>query len=182
MNKLIPTLLLFAALFTIFPSCTNEKKSNQEESGTDLRLLVGTFTGSGSEGIYQVNFNTRTGALSEKKRVVETSNPAYLTISKDRTNVFSVNENEKGSVSSFKWNADKSMLERISEQSSKGSSPCYIELNQKEDLLATANYVTGNIALYPVNKDGSIQPAVSVKQHTGHGPVVPNQEGPHAHC
>lgn len=174
--------LLITVLVTTFLRCTPEQGDNQTEGAPSLDLLVGTYTSSGSHGIYKIDFDTFTGRLSGKQLIAEASNPSYLAITKDRTKVFSVNENEDGSVSSFKWNAAKSMLERIGEQSSKGYSPCYIELNHKENLLATANYVTGNIAVYPVNKDGSIQPAISVKQHTGNGPVLPNQEGPHAHC
>jgi 6-phosphogluconolactonase len=43
-----------------------------------------------------------------------------------------------------------------------------------------ANYVSGNVAAYPIRKDGSLNEASAVHQHTGKGTTA-RQEGPHAH-
>lgn len=174
--------LLTALLSITFLRCTPKQGDHQTERGPSLDVLVGTYTGSSSQGIYKLSFDVFTGKLSDKQLIAKTSNPSYLTISKDRKKVFSVNENKEGSISAFKWSADKNRLELISQKSSKGDSPCYIELSLHEDLIATANYVTGNIAVYKVDKEGNLKESPVVKQHYGNGPVVPNQEGPHAHC
>lgn len=165
-----------------FLQCTTNEKHSNVESGPTLALLVGTYTGNGSDGIYRVSFNANSGRIGNKELVATTSNPSYLTISKDRTMVFAVNENEEGSVSSFAWNANKTQLELVSKQPSEGSAPCYTEINSNRSLIAAANYSTGNIALFKVSKEGALLPAPSVKQHTGNGPFLPNQDGPHAHC
>jgi 6-phosphogluconolactonase len=44
-----------------------------------------------------------------------------------------------------------------------------------------ANYGSGNVAMYPLNGDGSLKEAVTVIQHEGKGPDPARQEGPHAH-
>lgn len=171
--------LIFAVFGAFFVfQCTTKPKPTEPT----LELLVGTYTGSGSEGIYRFSFSPLTGNLTKKQLVASASNPSYLTTSKDKRKIFAVSENNDGGVSSYKWNADRTQLEPINEQPSEGSAPCYIELSPKEHLLATANYVTGSIAVYTINREGVIQPSPAFRQHRGNGPVVPNQESPHAHC
>ncbi len=114
--------------------------------------------------------------------MVLTANPSYLTISKDNRFVYAVNEEETGGVSSFKWNKDSTHLELISQLPTQGIHPCYIDLNSTEDVLAVANYTSGNITSFGVNKKGEINTTPQVIQHAGKGPVVDRQEGPHAHC
>jgi 6-phosphogluconolactonase len=44
-----------------------------------------------------------------------------------------------------------------------------------------ANYVGGNIAVLPVNADGSLGKAIDLEQHQGSGPDKTRQEAAHAH-
>ncbi|AOW22045.1 hypothetical protein LPB138_07765 [Urechidicola croceus] len=145
-------------------------------------LLVGTYTDATSKGIYKMFFNSETGELENKGLVAEAVSPSYFAISKDRQYVYSVNEMEKGEVSSFKWNDDRTQLNLVSNVSSEGMHPCYAELNSDESMFATANYSSGNIAVYNLDGKGGIQEHPQTGQHTGKSIVVPNQEAPHAHC
>ena len=43
-----------------------------------LAVYVGTYTGSGSQGIYRFDFDTSTGKPSGLELVAETSNPSFL--------------------------------------------------------------------------------------------------------
>lgn len=147
-----------------------------------MELLVGTYTQEESQGIYKLNFNPVTGELSDPSLVVETENPSYLHISKDRNRVYAVNENSQGAISSFGWNADRTKLNLIGQQPSEGQHPCYITLNEDTNLLAAANYSSGNIVVYKVSKDGRIEGDSQVKTHEGKGPVMPDQASARAHC
>ncbi|MCB0665108.1 MAG: beta-propeller fold lactonase family protein, partial [Saprospiraceae bacterium] len=137
-----------------------------------MKLLVGTYTGKGSDGIYSLDFDPASGTLSNEKLLVHTNNPSFLTYDHSGNFVFSVNEGREGRVSSFKWNPDKSALMPVNEQSSEGSSPCSIELNGEGNLLAVANYGSGNVAVYTVNDDSRIHADPTVFQHEGSGPVL----------
>lgn len=176
---------LFAGSLLVGCSANSEKSTEAEPEQvkpSKIELLVGTYTGKGSEGIYRYDFDPATGMLSEQTLVAKTVSPSYLTMSKDRQYVFAVNESEKGHVSSFKWNADRSELEAIGQQSSQGDYPCYVELNPAENLLAIGNYITGNTLVFPVDEAGAIGETPAVYQHKGSGPVSPNQGSAHAHC
>lgn len=145
-------------------------------------LLVGTYTGKNSEGIYVYKFNTSTGAM-EKVSSIFTENPSYLAISKDRKFVYSVNENgdNKGGVSSFSFDEATGKLTKINSQSSNGDHPCYISVDNSGKWVVAGNYTGGNLSVYPVKEDGSLGEAVQVIRHSGGSVDKERQEKPHVH-
>ena len=56
--------------------------ANPQESGS-MRLYVGTYTGKGSEGIYLLEMDPRTGALESKGLAGKTDNPSFLVLHPD---------------------------------------------------------------------------------------------------
>src|SRR5688572_21749280 len=86
-------------------------------SAQENYLLVGTYTGKNSEGIYVYKFDTSTGAM-EKVSSIMTENPSYLVVSKDKKFVYSVNENgsNKGGVSSFSFDEATGKLVKLNSQ------------------------------------------------------------------
>lgn len=181
--KYITPLFILLIFYSLFPSCTS--RSGQTEAmqkQQTLELLVGTYTNQESKGMYLLDFEPDSGGLGNLRMVVETPNPSYLTISKDRQYVYAVNEGGDGQVSSFKWNEDRSSLIPVSQQSTLGSSPCHVELNPAESLLAIANYSSGNVAVFGLGESGIIRDSPVNFQHEGSGPVKPNQNGARAHC
>ncbi|NND34384.1 MAG: lactonase family protein [Saprospiraceae bacterium] len=147
-----------------------------------MKLLVGTYTGEGSDGIYSLDFDPIAGSLSNPQLVAETTNPSFVCISKDRQYIYAVNETRSGMVSSFLWNHEDDNTTLISQQPSEGDHPCHIELSEQEGLLAVANYSSGNISIYSIDAPGTIASGPIIFQHQGSGPVVPNQKGARAHC
>lgn len=143
-------------------------------------LLVGTYTNGNSKGIYRLHFNPETAVLNNLELVAATENPSYLQISKDRNTVYAVNENNPGALSSFRWNENRTQLEPVAQTPSEGEHPCYIALDPLENLVAAANYSSGNVVVYPVDAKGQFKASPQVRQHSGSGPT-PNQKGPHAH-
>lgn len=145
-------------------------------------LILGVYNSDQSLGLYKASFNQETGAIGDKSLLAELKNPSFLDISHDGSRIYSVNELGEGGVSALKWNQDKSGLEIIDSYSSKGAHPCYVALNHKENLLATANYSSGNVLVYDIEKGGTLGDEPQVRTHKGSGPVKPNQESAHAHC
>lgn len=178
-------------LFSLL-SCNQNKKEAEKEAAQPvveeiaepetIELLVGAYTDETNKGIHKFLFNPADGSIENKGIVVESINPSYLEMSKDRQFIYSVNETKPGHVSSFKWNDNRTQLTLVSSQPSEGDHPCFIELNNNENLLAVANYSSGNIVVYNVDKNGAISPQPQNKQHKGSGPVKPNQESARAHC
>lgn len=129
-------------------------------------LLIGTYTNKGnSEGIYVYNFNAKTG---ESKLIssVKTTNPSFLTVSKDKKFIYSVNETGKNSeVSSFNFNALNGQLAFLNKQFTEGENPCYILTDEKN--VISANYSGGSISVFGRNTDGSLTSVKQIVQHTG---------------
>ncbi|TBM99028.1 lactonase family protein [Hyunsoonleella flava] len=124
-------------------------------------LYVGTYTKGNSKGIYQLNFNTETGELSDLKLAIPIDNPSFLTYSPDRKYLYSTNGSESGFISSYKIKDDGS-LQLLTRVSSKGKGPCHISIRQDGQAVSVSNYVGGSIAIYSVNEDGSLAEASQV--------------------
>ena len=178
---------LWVLVVLIFASCKSGDKKiygldgNKGENFETLELLVGTFTGTGSRGIYKVNFDPTTGELSDAKLLVEEQGPSYIEISKNRKIVYSVNRTKPGSVSVFNWSKNRSGLNLVGRHTVQGEDPCFIELNQAENLVAIANYRSGNIAVYPIGHGGNVVGEIQTKSKANENPVA-NSKVAHAHC
>jgi 6-phosphogluconolactonase len=146
-----------------------------------LTLVVGTYTNKcDSKGIYVYDFDAKTGDFTFKNVSETTTSPSYLTISKNKDYLYTVNENGKEStISAFSFNKVSGEMQFINKQDSNGASPCYIINNDKN--VITANYTGGNLVVFPKNPDGSLAPSKQVVQHVGKSINEKRQTSPHAH-
>ncbi|MCI2227821.1 lactonase family protein [Polaribacter sp. MSW13] len=171
-------------LFIVIVSCKKESKNKVliNENKKDLEILVGTYTKEKSKGVYKLQMNSNTGEFQKEVLVAELSNPSYLTTSKNNEFVYVIQENDPGTIVSFKWNKDKTELVQLSTLPTNGKHPCYVSLNSDENLVAVGNYSSGNISVYNVSNKGVFNSSIQTKKHEGKGTILPNQENPHAHC
>ncbi|MDH5609707.1 MAG: lactonase family protein [Cyclobacteriaceae bacterium] len=164
---------LAAVVSILFSNCTPMKTEKNS-----LNLLVGTYTLGESQGIYRISFDPETGRLSDSVLVAPTENPSYLALSADGKSVYSVNENEEGLVTAFRWN-ESGKLDQTSQLSTNGAYPCYIDA--ANGWVSVANYGSGNVVFYQTNDAGDLLDNPVIRQHEGKGPDSARQEGPHAH-
>lgn len=146
-------------------------------------LVVGTYTSGTSKGISVYRFYTESGRLAYLNQIDDVSNPSYLTVSNNNKFVYAVNESDKGEVSAFHFDAKSGKLEFINKQSTLGGAPCFISVDKGQKNLLVANYTGGNIAVLPLNEDGSIAPAAMTIGGDANklGPNKERQEKPHIH-
>lgn len=128
-------------------------------------LFVGTYTNGDSNGVYTFEFDSKTGQLSNKKLIVEETNPSYLTFTKNKKFLYVINEvnsyeGENGSVSTYLLNSN-GVYQKVNTVSTHGAHPCHISLNDSETKIAISNYSGGNVSLHEI-KNGLIQPAFQV--------------------
>jgi 6-phosphogluconolactonase len=153
----------------------------------NMLLYVGTYTEKGSEGIYVFNFNLKTGALTKLHAVKDVVQPSYLVVNKSRTYLYAVNElveyegKKSGSVSAFAIDQKSGNLSLINRQPSLGDAPCHISITDNEKFVLVANYLGGNVSVYPIETDGKLGVSVDLVQHTGFGANKERQEAAHAH-
>ncbi|MGY6155891.1 lactonase family protein [Paraburkholderia graminis] len=156
-------------------------------------LLVGTYTGGKSEGLYVYRFDTKTGDAT-RVSVAQTVNPSYLVVSHDRRFVYAVNElpgdngpaSQRGGVSAFRFDAASGQLTFLNKVSADGNDPCYLSLSPDGKYLLAANYSVaadpgGSFAVLPVQADGQLGASVLTVHHEGSGPVKGRQDNAHVH-
>ncbi|WP_110111976.1 lactonase family protein [Bacillus sp. CGMCC 1.16541] len=143
---------------------------------------VGTYTKGDSKGIYSFTLDTQVGRITDVKVVATVGNPTYVTVSEDNTMLYAVaKDDELGGVSAYSINRETSELTELNKQLTEGANPCHVSINRQQSLVVTSNYHKGTVESYVVNKDGSLNPAASVIEHTGSGPNQERQEKPHVH-
>ena len=153
-----------------------------------MLLYIGTYTATGkSQGIYVHKFNAETGKLTPLHTVKNVLEPSYLTIDKSRKYLYAANElleyegKKSGAVSAFAIDQKTGNLQLLNKQPSLGDAPCFITSSENEKFVLVANYLGGNVSVYPIEKDGKLGASVDLAQHTGFGPNKDRQEAAHAH-
>ncbi|GIM30226.1 hypothetical protein CPJCM30710_28920 [Clostridium polyendosporum] len=147
-----------------------------------LTAYVGTYTNGKSEGIYSFSLDTTSGNIDEVKLAAKLENPTYLSINKNNQYLYSVIKvGEAGGVAAFSINNLTKSLELLNYQVSDGKPPCHVSLDSKNNYVFSANYHKGNVEVFLINKDGSINAASSTITHEGSGPNKARQEKAHVH-
>lgn len=142
-------------------------------------LFVGTYTQEDKSGIHTYQFNESNGVLQHLSKTENIANPSYLAFSKNKKFIYSVNEDapQTGGVSAFSINTKTGALQLINQQNTANAlAPCYISIDGSGKYAAVANYVSGNFHIYPLNADGTVQPAIQAIQLEKE-----TQEKSHAH-
>ncbi|WP_408734185.1 lactonase family protein [Paraburkholderia bannensis] len=156
-------------------------------------LIVGTYTGGKSEGLYVYRFDSKTGD-AQQVSVAKTVNPSYLVVSRDKRFVYAVNElpgdngpaTTRGDVSAFGFDAASGQLTFLDKVSAQGNDPCYLSLSPDGKYLLVANYSVaadpgGSFAVLPIEQDGKLGQSVLTVHHEGGGPVKGRQDNAHVH-
>ena len=154
-----------------------------------MLVYVGTYTGgnSTSKGIYIHRFDSKTGRVSPYKIVEGVEEPSFLSIHPNGRYLFAVNETleyegmKSGALSSFRIDRKTGDLTFINKVPSLGGAPCHLTVSADGRYVLVANYMGGNVAVFPVDSKGRLGSPSSVRQHTGSGPNKERQEAAHAH-
>lgn len=157
-------------------------------SGPKMRVYVGTYTDTKSKGIYLLEFDPATGALTPKGVAAETPSPSFLAIHPNKKFLYAANEigtfggKPTGSVSAFAIDNKSGELTPLNRQPSGGSDPCYVLVDPTGKNLLTANYSGGSVEVLPIAEDGKLGEPSSVVQHRGSSVDKGRQGVPHAHA
>jgi 6-phosphogluconolactonase (cycloisomerase 2 family) len=172
------------------------------EGGTTL-AYVGTYTPNG-QGIHQFRVDPGTGALTPLKVFASSVNPSWIAFGPGEDVLYSANEisnfngTTTGSVSAYAVddNGDLSLMNTVS---SGGAGPAHLSVDPLGKYVFVANYGGGNVAVLPINADGSLASPSDVKADAsacaGSCPVGPTKaakappgsfaisghDAPHAH-
>jgi len=189
------TALTLALLAIASPALHAEDAMNSTSSHF---AYIGTYNPNG-EGVYRVEVDPASGALSAKTLVSNQPNPAQLTLdAQGRTlyvasEVADFNGSKHGGIIAYRINPVDGGLTQLNQVDSQGAGPVYLSLTPDGRHLLVANYVSGTVAAFPVESDGKLGNASSVQQDQGPaGASKPaaavegsfaasDHNGPHAH-
>jgi 6-phosphogluconolactonase len=153
-----------------------------------VRVYIGTYTTGGSRGIQLLEFDPASGCFASGPALaVETENPSFLAFGPTGRFLYAVNELQSfhgaptGAVTSFAVEAASGRLERVNQVASEGTDPCHLVVDGTGRNLLVANYTSGTAAVLPLDADGRLRPASTVRRRTGSGPVRGRQDAPHVH-
>ena len=161
--------------------------SAAEARAHEYLVYVGTYTGAGSEGIYAYRFDPATGETSSVGLVAATDNPSFLAVDPNGRFLYAVNEldtfrnKSTGAVSVFAIDRESGQLKLLQQVSSLGGGPAYVSLDKSARYLMVANYNGGNVAVFPIGKDGRLGRHSAFVQDVGSSVNPKRQAGPHAH-
>jgi len=157
-------------------------------AGGPQYVYVGTYTppSGKAEGIYVYRMDPATGALT-KVQTVPTPSPSFLALDPSRRWLYAVNEldnyggHPSGAVSAFAINPASGTLAPLNTQPSYGTYPAHLTVDPSGQYVLAANYGGGNVAVFPIQRDGSLGTATDLAQNSGAGPNAARQEAAHAH-
>ncbi|MES2240542.1 MAG: lactonase family protein [Bacteroidota bacterium] len=162
------TILLLLALISFYGSYAQKSY-----------VFLGSYnTDKTTEGIYVYQLDTKKGTLSKITSVKNVLNPSYLSLSNDGQYLYACTETRTanaGSVSSFKFDSKKKSLTFINSQKTNGENPAYLSLDKDEKWLVAANYTGGSISVFPLSKNGIINPIAQYLPFT-EGSINPERQ------
>ncbi|GII97699.1 6-phosphogluconolactonase (cycloisomerase 2 family) [Sediminihabitans luteus] len=167
---------------------TPERTPSDLTSPRTIPLWIGTYPHAGpdqgvgtGEGVWRVDVDPRTGALSGARRVVEVGSPSFVALHPSGRTLYAVTEVQDGALTAYAVDAAGETLAEHPDPvlPTGGAYPCHVVA--AGDAVRVANYGSGTVARIPVDDGGAVTGEARVDQHAGSGPVTDRQEGPHAH-
>lgn len=149
-----------------------------------MYIYIGTYTRMGGPGIAVCSYCDETGELKPESVSPELKDPTYLILSGDRKTLFATSSGpaeggKGGSVASYAVDGGKLVFK--SAGSTGGESPCHLTLSHDERFLYVANYMSGSLAVFPVENGNITGPAIQLIKHEGKGPHPSRQQNAHLH-
>ncbi|MBE1875172.1 lactonase family protein [Myceligenerans pegani] len=156
--------------------------TSEQDSGT-RSLWIGTYPRPGAdpgsgEGVFRVDVDTVTGALSDPRRAIALPAPSFLAAHPSGRTLYAVGETDPGSLTVLGVHDDGSLVPRRTVASG-GSEPCHVVAGTSH--VWVANYADGIAAAWPTDGDGLPTASHESFGNQGSGPVPDRQAGPHAH-
>lgn len=195
--------LLRATSLLMAPTLVRGLRAQPSSSAAPVRqgnryAYVGSYTPNGG-GIYLFGVDSATAALTQLQVIDDIRNPSWLTLNAAKTRLYAVSEidnfqnTRNGAIVSYAIDSDSLQIRRLGAVSSGGASPAYVSVHPSGKFLFAANYGGGSVAVFPVQRDGSLGEATDVRpsvgpRHHGHAAndppgqfAVSDHDSPHVH-
>jgi 6-phosphogluconolactonase len=146
-------------------------------------MVIGCYTrnaGGDGVGLTVVSRDPESGALQRTGEATPTPSPSFVVSHPTLPVLYAVNELDDGALSAFEMAADGT-LTALGTWPTGGALPCHIAVDPEGLHLLAANYGSGSVALFPLDRYGRPTGRADLAEHSGAGKHPDRQEGPHAH-
>ncbi len=138
------------------------------------------------KGIYAYRLNEKTGAIFPANIAVEVANPGFLAIHPSKKFLYSVNTakidgKNVGVATAFSIESKTGKLTLLNHQPTKGNGPTHLAVDRSGKNILVANYGSGSVSAFPIQKNGSLGSVSAFVQHTGSSINPQRQTESHAH-
>ncbi len=147
-------------------------------------ILFGTgqiFEGKG-KGIYLCALED--GRISVLQQL-DLRNPSYLCIDEERAKIYAVNELKEfeGELGGGLTEIDVSggVMKTVRSVGAGGADPCHVAAAPNGRFLSVANFASGSVSVFPLDRQGHLTGRRVIHEHRGCGAHPVRQKGPHAH-
>ncbi len=190
-------------LISLFFSCEENNTADTNTATTldsiesnmnEQFIFIGTYTkkeghvdGKG-KGIYRLAFSQEGDSIYFnflKSKYFPTINPSYLTISKNKKYLYSVNElgpddGNSGTIEAYKIDPQTKDLKLIDKVLTEGFAPCHVTVDATDHIAFVSNYVGGIVNVFPLSENGTFKKNSLNMELKGKGPTD-RQEASHPH-
>jgi 6-phosphogluconolactonase len=133
-------------------------------------VFISAFAPGENGAIHAFQFDSNNGVLEPLHRTTDIQNPFFLVISPDRRFLYATEAKqfagpEVSLVASYAVEGRKGQLKRTSQQSTRGTTSCYLDIDATSKTLLVANYSSGSVTALPVHKDGTLGESTSLILH-----------------
>lgn len=177
-NSILPVAVAACALLT---GCGSRMAKDADRSD-NLTLLVGSYSEAGDSALRAYSFDPGSGDM-EYLYAMPVANASYFTQS-DAGMLYVVTESDsvQSALTALRPDSVTGAYEVLNSVPVGSAAPCYVAVSPDGRFAITANYDGGTVAVFPIQPDGSLQPANEIIRFDGAGPDSIRQEHSHPHC
>lgn len=117
--------------------------------------MIGCYGPETEETIHWLEFDSQKEKLTKISSVLGIENPSFIIVNHKKTHLYAVSEVDAGEVVSYQIDNKNKTLRELNRQPTKGG-PCFLEIDESDSYLFTANYGGGSIIVHPIAEDGKI--------------------------
>lgn len=143
------------------------------------------FVASPTRGIYSYKFDVGTAEVLEAGRAADFTHATFLALHPNGKYIYAVVEGSTcrdSFVAAFSIDNETGKLQLLNQVPSGGRGPCHLCVDPSGETVMAANYNSGSLASFPIQKNGAVGVMSALIQDKGSSVNPKRQEGPHAHC
>jgi 6-phosphogluconolactonase len=158
--------------------------ADQEALTARVRLYVSSYAVRGvvrPVGIHHFRADLTTGSLTDLGAQALDAGYSFCAWSPTCDVLYATSADDGGSITGFAADASGWLLP-VGRERTQGDEPCHISVHPDGRWLFVSNFGDGSISVHPIDDRGAPGAVVELVRHSGRGPDLQMQGGPHVHA